>query len=95
MMQYDHGKRVTPQRHEVSTLEYAIVEYEQMAMNYHQKALPPQNETSDERARREGELADILSHLKSERQRIRQQVKVQAQLDQYIKEGKVTANENP
>ncbi|WP_346836717.1 AHH domain-containing protein [Microbulbifer sp. SAOS-129_SWC] len=82
-MEYDHGKRVTPNYHELSPLERAIASFETKARDYHQNTAPKPSETPAQRAKREKELKKALRHLEVEKLAALTQVQVQTQLHEY------------
>ncbi|MCO1334004.1 AHH domain-containing protein [Microbulbifer sp. OS29] len=89
-MQYDHGKRVTPHYHEMTPLERAITEFEGKAKAYHSsKNSQLENETKEQRAKREKQLESALLHLKHEKLRALTQVEVQHQLEEYRQAARV------
>ena len=95
MIQYDHGERVTAHYHEQTPLDRAIVEFEQKATaHYTCKTNTPANETSEQRAKREKELAVALAHLKQERCRALSKIQVQTRLDEYQAASRLASTES-
>ena len=83
-VQYDHGRRITAHYHEMTPLERAIAELEHKAKAYYStRAARPEIETSDQRVKRENELAAALSHLKQEKLRALTKIQVQCRLEEY------------
>ena len=95
MIQYDHGERVTAHYHEQTPLDRAIVEFEQKATaHYTCKTSTPANETPEQRAKREKELATALTHLKQERCRALTKIQVQTRLDEYQAASRLASTES-
>ncbi len=87
-MDYLNGVRLTPHLHELSPLDAAIHNYERQARQYHQKRKikAGQNETPEERNRREEDLKKALHHLEQERRLASVMVEVQSKLNLYREE---------
>ncbi|WP_370978596.1 AHH domain-containing protein [Agaribacterium sp. ZY112] len=87
-MEYDHGKRVTPEVWELSPLDLSIEQYENRCKNYHYKKRRVSGETPEERDHRLGEMKKAKALLDLERGRIMSLLSVEGQLKQYRDEYK-------
>ncbi len=82
-MKFVTGFGFTPLYHELSPLERAIQNFEKKAFLYHDKALNiPNNETPQERLKREQELKSAFAHLKNERLHIKTLAQIQQRLEE-------------
>lgn len=85
-MEFVNGVRITQLYYELSPLERAIQNFEKKAFLYHDKTKNiPANETSQERIKREQELASAFAHLKNERLHIKALAQIQQRLEEYRK----------
>lgn len=85
-MEYDHGRRVTPEVWELSPLDLSIYEYERKCKDFYCRKAKPENETEAQRKSRLGELKTAKSQLDREFSRLMALVSVEEQLENYRNE---------
>ena len=83
MVEYVHGKRVTPDVWELSPLDQSIYEYERKCKQYHYKTLKKPGETPEQRSLRLNELSKAKDHLDSEEHRLLSMIAVDSRLQAY------------
>lgn len=90
-----NGQRIVLLPHQMSHLDVAIARFERKAKYYYSKKKAPSGESSEDRQKREKELAVALVHLKHERKKVAVQAQIQARLQEYYGWGQKMAEENP
>ena len=89
-LEYRHGVRISKLVHEMSPLEAAIHQYEEMAKKHYSKASDKKTTLTDKE--RKAKLKEALSFLELERGRLNTIADVQGQLDQYREAGMQAVN---
>ncbi len=89
-LEYRNGFRISKLVHEMSPLEAAINQYEEMAKKHYSKASDKNTTLTDQQ--RKTKLKESLVFLKHERERLSTIADVQGQLDQYREAGMRAVN---
>ena len=90
--EYRNGARISKLVHEMSPLEAAINQYEEMAKKHYSKANDKSSSLTDQE--RKAKLKEALAYLKRERARLKTIASVQGKLDEYREAGMRAVNDD-